>query len=152
MSVSRFFLSLMVALMLGAAQPPINAQTPAEKAFMETFRKAYEATDEKTLDGLLYTKGADKDMIDMFGIMLSMGAGKKITSISIQPVSEADLKRLAAMTDEKGRPVMSPLPVNRKLVFRSESKTARGGTESTTSILLAEDGGKLVIPVPVPAR
>ncbi len=145
---AQLFRRVIALSLLCVAMIPVHAQTAAEKAFMDAFSKAYESGDERALDGFLYTKGADKDMIDMFGIMLSLGTGKRVTSIAIQPLTAADRKKIDEMTGPNGKPVKSPLPLTKKVIIRQEAKSSRGSSDSTTTIFLAEDNGKIVIPVP----
>lgn len=129
------------------------AATPAqEKAFIDLFSKAYETNDAKTLHALLYSKGADSDMIEMFKMMVTMGAGQKLSSVELIELTDADKKRIASATGPNGKPLKSPIPITKKLVMKKIVKTSNENSTSTSATFVGVHDGKIVIPVPTAAR
>ena len=73
-----------LVLAAGLALGSLDAATPEqEKAFVAAYKKAFEAKDEKALNGFLYTVGASAETIEFFKMMQSAEAGKPITSIEL---------------------------------------------------------------------
>jgi hypothetical protein len=144
-----------VTLLVAAAMPiAALAATPAqEKAFVDTYKKAYEAKDAKTLESLLYTKGADPQALGFYKMMMTDGMGSKITSISLEPLTAAEKADAAkAMPGPGGKSFKLTLVPVKKLVIKRSSKDASGSSSSTSQVNVAEADGKLVIPVPGPAK
>lgn len=132
----------------------IFAATPeAEKTFIDTFKKAFEAKDEKTLVAFLYKEGADPQAVEFFTMMLTGDAGNKITSIELVALTPEELKKL----DEPqpmpggGNAKLNVKPY-KKLVLKTSSSDANGSSTSSSEIFIAEKDGKLVIPVPAPVK
>lgn len=127
--------------------------TPAqEKAFVDAYKKAFEAKDEKTLTGFLYTKGADPQALDFYKMMMTSGMGGKITSIQLADLDDSDKKRAQGGPGPDGRPMKFTLPPTKKLVIKSETKDANGSSSSSDEVFVAESDGKLVIPAPGPVK
>lgn len=140
------------ALMLSLVPLFALAATPAqEKQFVDTYRKAYESKDEKTLTGLLYTKGADPQAAEFYKMMMTSGMGGKIGSIQLVDLTADDKKRAAGGPGPDGKPMKFTLPPVKKLVIKTETKDANGSTSSSNEVFVGEADGKLVIPVPGPA-
>jgi hypothetical protein len=135
-----------VALSAGAATP---AQ---EKTFVDTYRKAYEAKDEKTLASLLYTKGADPAAVAFYKMMMSADTGSKITSIDLVEVTADDRKRIESMQSPDGKAAKLVLPPAKKLVIKSETKNANVSASGSSEIFVGEADGKLYILVPAASR
>lgn len=131
-----------------------HAATPEkEKAFVESYKKAFEAKDEKALAAFLYTKGAEVGTIGFFSMMQLSEAGKPITSIElVTPTAEEAAKYNKPMEMPDGKNYKMPVKPTKKLVIVIEEKSADGSSKSTQSNPVAEVDGKLVIPVPVPAK
>ncbi|HET9339842.1 MAG TPA: hypothetical protein VFQ55_12635 [Casimicrobiaceae bacterium] len=142
---------LLVALFVPVAA---LAATPAqEKAFVDAYRTAYEAKDAKTLHSLLYTKGADPQALEFYRMMTTEGMGGKISSIALEPLTADDkAKAMAAMPGPGGKSVKLPLAPVKKLVIKRTTKDASGSSSSTSTVFVAEADGRLVIPVPGPAK
>ena len=129
-----------------------SCATPAqEKAFVDAYRKAVEAKDEKTLQGFLYTRGADPQALEFFKMMVTSEMGARITSIQLLDLDASDKKRAEGGPGPNGKPMKFTLPPSKKLVIKSETKDANGSSSSTSEVLVAESDGKIVIPVPGPA-
>ena len=64
------------------------ADPASEKAFVEKFKKAYEANDKATLESFLYTEGAHPMALEFFKMMMTEGAGGKLDGIEL-----VDLRR-----------------------------------------------------------
>ena len=144
-----------VAALLAFAFPfAALAATPAqEKAFVDAYRKAYESKDTKALESLLYTKGADPQALEFYRMMMTDGAGAKLSSGALEPLSDADKADVAkAMPGPGGKSFRLTLAPVRKLVIKRETKSASGSSSSTSRVYVAEADGKLVIPVPGPAK
>ena len=130
------------------------AATPAqEKAFVDTYRKAYEAKDATTLHSLLYARGADPQALEFYRMMTTEGMGGTISSIALEPLTADDkAKAMAAMPGPGGKSVKLPLAPVKKLVIKRTSRDASGSSSSTSTVFVAEADGRLVIPVPGPAK
>jgi hypothetical protein len=140
---------LAVAALFALAPIATLAATPAqEKAFVDTYKKAYEAKDGKTLTSLLYTKGADPQALEFYKMMMTSETGGKITSIELRDLSADDKAKLANAKTPDGKPMKFPIPPSKKLVVKSETKDKNGSSSSTNEMFVAEQDGKLYIPVP----
>jgi hypothetical protein len=127
--------------------------TPAqEKAFVDAYKKAFEAKDEKTLHGFLYTKGADAQALEFYKMMMTSDMGGKITSIELADLTADDKKRAQGGPGPDGRPMKFTLTPTKKLVIKSETKSANGSSSSSSEVFVAESDGKLVIPAPGAAK
>ena len=146
MRFSIALLTLITAVAAGAATP---AQ---EKAFVDTYRKAYEARDEKTLASLLYTKGADPAAVAFYKMMMVADKDSKITSIDLVEITADDRKRIDSMQSPDGKAAKLVLPPAKKLVIKSETKTASVQASGSSEIFVGEADGKLYILVPAAAR
>ncbi len=132
----------------------IRAATPEqEKAFIESYKKAFEAKDEKALAAFLHTKGADVSTIGFFSMMQLAEAGQPVSSIElVTPTAEEAAKFNKAMEMPDGKKYKLPVKPTKKLVIVIEEKSGGGSSTSTSSNPVAEIDGKLLIPVPVPAK
>ena len=138
-----------IALAFACVALAAGAATPAqEKAFVDTYRKAYEAKDDKTLVSLLYTKGADPAAVAFYKMMMSAEAGSKITAIELVDVTAEDRKRIDSMQSPDGKPAKLVLPPTKKLVIKSETKSADVKASGKSEIFVGEADGKLFILVP----
>jgi hypothetical protein len=125
-----------------------GASPPQEKAFVDAYKKAFEAKDEKTLTGFLYTKGADPQALSFYKMMMTSDMGGKITSIQLANLDDSDKKRAQGGPGPNGKPMKFTLTPTKKLVIKSETKSANGSSSSTSEVFVAESDGKLVIPAP----
>ena len=130
------------------------AATPAqEKAFVDAYKAAYEGKNDKALHAMLYTKGADPQALEFYRMMMSDGSGGKISSIALEPLSDADkAKAGAAMPGPGGKSMKLTLMPVKKLVIKRSEKSGSGSSTSTSTVFVAEADGKLVIPVPGAAK
>ena len=130
------------------------AATPAqEKAFVDAYKTAYERKDAKALNAMLYTKGADPQALEFYKMMMTEGMGGKISSIALEPLSDADKsKAAAAMPGPGGKSLKLTLSPVKKLVIKRSEKSASGSSTSTSTVFVGEADGKLVIPVPGAAK
>ena len=130
-----------------------GAATPAqEKAFVDTYRKAYEAKDDKTLASLLYTKGADPAAVAFYKMMMSAEMGSKITAIDMVEITAEDRKRIESMQSPDGKAAKLVLPPTTKLVIKSETKNSSAQSSGSSEIFVGEADGKLYIHVPAASR
>jgi hypothetical protein len=125
------------------------AATPAqEKAFVDTYRKAYEAKDEKTLVSLLYTKGADPAALAFYKMMVGAEMGGNIDTIELVDLSAEDRKHVDAMQSPDGRPAKLVMPPSKKLVVKTSTKDKNGSSSSKSEVFVGESDGKLYILLP----
>lgn len=131
-----------------------RAATPEqEKAFVESYRKALEAGDAKALAGFLYTKGATEETVEFFKMMQSIDTGAKVVSVElVKPTPEEEAKFNEPMMMPDGKKYTMPIKPIKRMVIKTETKDANGSSSGTSSSPVAEKDGKLVIPVPVPAK
>jgi len=141
------------ALLLAAALA-IVAGTPAqEKAFTDKYKTAFEGKDTATLEGFLYTQGADPEILEFYKMMQSGDAGAKISSIELVNLTPEDAKKAATPMDSPGGgKVCLPLKPTKKLVIKVEKKDNSGSSSSKSESFVAEKDGKFVIPVPGPCK
>ncbi len=150
--------TLLLALTLAAisifSASTLSAATPEqEKAFVESYKKAFESKDDKTLKSFLYTQGADPEILGFFVMMMTAEMGEKITSIELVDLTPEEIKDAQqAKEGPGGLKAKLPLKPTKKLVIKIEKKDENGSSTSTSSSLVAEKDGKLVIPVPVPVK
>jgi hypothetical protein len=136
---------LLMFSLLGSAV----AVTPAqERDFIAAYKNAAARKDDKALQALLYTKGADPMMLDMFKMMLSTEQGATINAITLVDLTAADQKKLASAAGPDGKPMKMTLKPVKKLVVKTSTKSANGSSSGESEIFVAEADGKLVIPVP----
>lgn len=131
-----------------------HAATPEqEKTFVDSYKKALEANDTKTLAGFLYTEGAQPEQVEFFKMMMAIDPGSKVTSIELVKPSDEEAARFnKPMMMPDGKSYKMPITPTKQLVVKTETKDANGSGTSTSKSPVAEKNGKLVIPVPVPAR
>jgi hypothetical protein len=141
-----------VAAMLASAPSIQAASSEQEKAFVESYRKAFEAKDTKTLESFLYTAGADPTVLEFYKSMQASDAGKKISSIELVSLTPEQVQDAAKVKDGPGGKLALPLKPSKKLVIKVTTSDANGSSTSTSQVFIAEADGKLVIPVPAPVR
>jgi hypothetical protein len=136
-----------------AAIATLKAATPEqEKAFVEKYKKALEANDEKELSSFLYTKGAEPEQIEFFKMMMKIDPGAKITKIElIKPTAEEAAQFNKPMEMPNGKSYKMPIKPTYALVIETETKTGDSSSTSKSRRPVGEVDGKLCIPVPVPA-
>lgn len=132
----------------------LSAITPeAEKAFVDSYKKAYEANDAKTLASFLLTEGASAETIEFITMMQTAEAGSKLSSITLETISAEEAKRKSEpMEMPDGKRYVMPFTPTHQLVLKTETKDASGSSTSTSKMPVAEHKGKIVILVPVPAK
>ncbi len=147
-------LHLITTALLAAFSLAAHAVTPEqEKAFVESYKKALESNDAKALVAFLYTDGATKETIEFFTMMQTMEAGKKVASIELVTPSAADMAKYNKPVEmPDGKKYVMPFAPTKQLVVVIEEKNGDNTSKSTTKNPIGEKNGKLVIPVPVPAK
>ncbi len=147
-------LALVTILIACTGSNPLQAGTPADdKAFTEKYKTAYEANDTATLQSFLYTENANPMALEFFKMMITDGAGGKISTIELVSLSAEDAKKAAGTQDGPGgMKTKMPLKPTKKLKVTVEHKDANGTSSSTSESLVAEKDGHYVIPVPVDAK
>ena len=130
------------------------AATPAqEKAFVDAYTAAYECKYANALNAMLYTKGADPQALEFYKMMTTDGMGAKISSIALEPLTDGDRSRASeAMPGPGGKSFKLTLKPVKKLVIKKTQTSGGGSSTSTSTVFVAEADGKLVIPVPGPAK
>src|SRR3954468_8653149 len=131
----------------------LAGDTAAEKAFVDKYKTAFEANDKATLESFLYTEGAHPMALEFFKMMMTEGAGGKISKIELVDLSPDELKKAEGTQEGPGgQKTKMPLKVTKKLSMTLDTKDGNGSSSSTSSSLVAENNGKFVIPVPVAAK
>ncbi len=148
--------SVLVSLLLIACPSSIAllAGTPEqEKAFTDKYKTAFEAKDTATLESFLYTKDANPMALEFYKMMMTDGAGGKITKIELVDLSPEDAKKAEEVQEGPGgMKTRLPLKPTKKLKITVETKDANGSSSSSSESFIAESDGKFVIPVPVSAK
>src|SRR3954463_12809375 len=116
--------SLLLLAGLALISIPVRAATPEQqKTFVESYKKALEANDAKTLAGFLYTKGAQPEQVEFFKMMMAIKPGAKITSIRlIKPTDEEAAKFNKPMMMPDGKSYKMPIKPTKQLVIKTETK------------------------------
>ncbi len=121
-----------------------------EKTFTDKYKAAFEAKDMATLDAFLYTQNANPMALQFYQMMVTNGAGDKISKIELVDLTPEDIKKAEEPMDGPGGIKMKlPLKPIKKLKVSVEHKDENGSSTSTHESYVAEKDGKLVIPVPV---
>jgi len=143
---------LLLALCLSL--PVLQAGTPEqEKAFTDKYKTAYEGKDTATLYAFLYTEGANPMALGFYKMMMSNGAGEKISKIELVDLTPEEMKQAAETQDGPGgMKTKLPLQPTKKLKITVETKNGDNTSSSTSESFVAEKDGKLVIPVPVSVK
>ena len=138
---------------LAATSILLAGDSPAEKAFVEKFKTAFEKKDTATLESFLYTKDAHPMALEFYKMMLLEGAGAKISKIELVDLSAEEKKEAAeAQEGPGGEKTKMSIPPTKKLVYSVDQSSGSGTSSSTSSPLVAEKDGKFMIPVPMPAK
>jgi hypothetical protein len=141
-----------IIALLGCAS--VHALTPAEeKEFVEKYKAAFEAKDTATLNSLLYAKDANPMALQFYQMVVTNGAGDKISKIELVDLTPEDTKKAEGPMDgPDGTKMKLPLKPIKKLKISVEHKDENGSSTSRRESYVAEKDGKLVIPVPVNAN
>ncbi len=134
------------------ASPSYAATAEQEKAFVDAYRQAFEASDADALKALLYTEGADPMALEFYGEMMVADFGGTITDIGLRELTAEEVQQAAATMDGPtgGKFVLAP-KLYKKLYIAISKKDANGESKSTSESFVAEADGKLVISTPAPA-
>ena len=126
--------------------------SPEEKAFVDSYKKAFEAKDTAALQSFLYTQGSDPGILEIYKTMQSSDAGEKISKIELVDFTAEEMQKVATPKDSPmGGKVCFPLKPTKRLMITIDKKDAKG-TSSTSGNFIAEKDGKFVIPVPGPCK
>ena len=126
--------------------------SPEEKAFVDSYKKAFEAKDTAALQSFLYTQGSDPGILEIYKTMQSSDAGEKISKIELVDFTAEEMQKVAMPKDSPmGGKVCFPLKPTKRLMITIDKKDAKG-TSSTSGNFIAEKDGKFVIPVPGPCK
>ena len=104
----------------------LRAGTPEdEKAFMAKYKAAYEAKDTVTLYSFLYTEKANPMALGFYKMMMSNGAGGKISKIELVDLTPEEAKEAAGIQDGPGGiKTRLPLKPTKKLKISSKRRMA----------------------------
>ncbi len=126
--------------------------SPQEKAFVDSYKKAFEAKDTAALQSFLYTQGSDPGILEIYKTMQSSDAGEKISKIELIDFTAEEMQKVAMPKDSPtGGKVCFPLKPSKRLMITINKKEAKG-TSTTMGNFIAEKDGKFVIPVPGPCK
>ena len=124
-----------------------------EKAFADKYKAAFEAKDIATLYTFLYAQNANPMALQFYQMMVTNGAGDKISMIELVDLTPEDIKKAEEPMDGPGGIKMKlPLKPIKKLKVSVEHKDENGSSTSMRESYVAEKDGKIVIPVPVNAN
>jgi hypothetical protein len=150
LSISGVIFSVALAV---ACLSVYAGDSPAEKAFVDSYKKAFEAKDTAALQSFLYTQGSDPGILEIYKRMQSSDAGEKISKIELIDFTAEEMQKVAMPKDSptgSGK-VCFPLQPTKRLMITIEKKGAKGAS-STMGNFIAEKDGKFVIPVPGPCK
>ena len=146
--------SVTFALAVAAACVSVYAgDSPKEKAFVDSYKKAFEAKDTAALQSFLYTQDSDPGILEIYKTMQSSDAGEKISKIELVDFTAEEMKKVAMPKDSPmGGKVCFPLQPSKRLMITINKKGAQGPSSTTSGNFIAEKDGKFVIPVPGPCK
>lgn len=132
----------------------LRAGTPEqEKEFTAKYKAAYEGKDTATLYAFLYTENANPMALGFYKMMMTNGAGEKISKIELIDLTPEEAKEAEGVQDGPGgMKTRLPLKPTKKLKITVETKNGDNTSSSTSSSFVAEKDGKFVIPVPVTVK
>ena len=149
LSITGVIFSLAVAV---ARLSVYAGDSPNEKAFVDSYKKAFEGKDIAALQSFLYTQGSDPGILEIYKTMQSSDAGEKISKIELIDFTAEEMQKVAMPKDSPlGGKVCFPLQPSKRLMITIDKKDAKG-TSSTMGNFIAEKDGKFVIPVPGPCK
>jgi hypothetical protein len=149
LSIGGVIFSLAVAV---ACLSVYAGDSPKEKAFVDSYKKAFEAKDTAALQSFLYTEATDPGILEIYKRMQLSDAGEKIYKIELVDFTAEEMKKIALPKDSPlGGKVCFPLQPTKRLMITVDKKDARG-TLSITGNFIAEKDGKFAIPVPGPCK
>ena len=149
LSITGVIFSLAVAV---ACLSVYAGDSPKEKAFVDSYKKAFEAKDTAALQSFLYTQGSDPGILEIYKTMQSSDVGEKISKIELIDFTAEEMQKVAMPKDSPmGGKVCFPLKPIKRLMITIDKKDAKG-TSSTMGNFIAEKDGKFVIPVPGPCK
>ena len=149
LSITGVIFSLAVAV---ACLSVYAGDSPEEKAFVDSYKKAFEAKDTAALQSFLYTQGSDPGILEIYKRMQSSDAGEKISKIELIDFTAEEMQKVAMPKDSPtGGKVCFPLQPSKRLMITIDKKDAKG-TSSTMGNFIAEKDGNFVIPVPGPCK
>ena len=149
LSITGVIFSLAVAV---ACLSVYGGDSPEEKAFVDSYKKAFEAKDTAALQSFLYTQGSDPGILEIYKTMQSSDVGEKISKIELIDFTAEEMQKVAMPKDSPmGGKVCFPLKPTKRLMITIDKKDAKG-TSSTMGNFIAEKDGKFVIPVPGPCK
>ena len=145
--------SVTFALAVAAACVSVCAgDSPKEKAFVDSYKKAFEAKDSAALQSFLYTQGSDPGILEIYKTMQSSDAGERISKIELVDFTAEEMKKVALPKDSPtGGKVCFPLKPSKRLMITIDKNDAKG-MSTTSGNFIAEKDGKFVIPVPGPCK
>lgn len=139
------------ALLLAVSCSSLLAASPAEeKEFTDKYKTAFESKDSKTLESFLFTAGADDGGLEFYKMMMNAEAGSKISKIELVTLTPEEAKQADQSLSGPFGQMCLTLKPTKKLIITVEQKDANGSSNSTSTRFVAENDGKLVIPVPGP--
>ena len=143
---------LLLTLLFGTTT--LRAGTPEqEQAFTAKYKAAYETKDTATLHSFLYTEGANPMALEFYKMMMTNGAGDKISKIELLALTPEETKEAAGAKDGPGgMKTRLPLKPTKKLKITVETKDGDNTSSSTSESFVAEKDGKFVIPVPATVK
>ncbi len=150
LSIPGVIFSLAVAV---ACLSVYAGDSPEEKAFVDSYKKAFEAKDTAALQSFLYTQGSDPGILEIYKTMQSSDAGEKISKIELIDFTAEEMKKVAMPKDSPlGGKVCFPLQPTKRLMITIDKKDAKGMSSSTSGNFIAEKDGNFVIPLPGPCK
>jgi hypothetical protein len=121
-----------------------TASAADEAGFTEKYKAAFEAKDTGTLESFFYTTGSDPAAVDFYRTVMTYEAGTKISQIELIELTPEEAQKAKA---PPGR-LCLPLVPTKKLVLQIERNEGSTISTSTSTKFVAENEGKLVIPIP----
>ena len=121
---TKLLLALLLFIFFFGANA-LRAGTPEdEKAFVAKYKTAYEAKDTVTLYSFLYTEKANPMALGFYKMMMSDGAGGKISKIELVDLTPEEAKSRRIQDGPGGIKTRLPLKPTKKLKIVVETRMA----------------------------
>jgi hypothetical protein len=72
-----------------------SATPEQDKAFVNTYKQAFETSDAKKFESFLYTKNANPMALEFYKMMMTAEMGSKISKIELRPLTTDETKKAA---------------------------------------------------------
>lgn len=138
----------LVSAALFLASPVALAATQKEQAFLDSYKRALESNDTKTLESFLYVKDADPAALEFFKSSLPLEEGFKVAKLELVDVSPAEVAQaVKPMPGPDGSLSALPLKPTKKFIIEVRSEADENQFITTQRAVGEVDGAyRILVP------